>query len=89
MCEEVPKFDFAAEREKYSSLPEFQELESQTPDAIEMIAGASAGDGLTGQESIDFWNDIGQGQGGFYDHIREYGCSSCGSHTPGCCDGCA
>lgn len=89
MSGENPKFDFDEERERYAELPEFQELESLTPDAIEIISGANAGDGLTGQESIDFWDDIGKGQGGFYDHIRENGCSSCGSHTPGCCDGCA
>lgn len=37
----------------------------------------------------EFWGEIGKGEGGFYDDIRENGCSSCGSHHPGCCDGCA
>ncbi len=45
--------------------------------------------GLEGQELVDHWDNVGLGEGGFYDHIREHGCSSCGCHTPGCCDGCA
>ena len=89
MSGETPNFDFAAEREKYAALPEFQELEQEVPDAIEMIASIKGEEGLTGQDHIDYWNDIGAGQGGFYDSIRENGCTSCGSHTPGCCDGCA
>ena len=44
-----------------------------------------------GQALIDYWDTIGldKDDDGFYNLIRKNGCSSCGSHTPGCCDGCA
>lgn len=42
-----------------------------------------------GRDVGDYWTNIGRGEGGFYDKIREEGCGFCGSHTPGCCDGCA
>lgn len=71
------------------SFPELRELETQVPDAFEMLNSAKGEEGLRGQELTDYWNNIGAGMGGFYDDIRENGCSSCGSHTPGCCDGCA
>lgn len=81
--------DYDAEREKYAALPEFQELEAQVPDALQMVTSIRGEEGLAGQELADYWDNIGKGMGGFYDDIRENGCSSCGSHTPGCCDGCA
>jgi hypothetical protein len=65
----------------------FNELEKKIPDAAEMTFGSDAG--LRGQPLVDYWDQIGRGQGGFYDDIRQNGCSNCGSHTPGCCDGCA
>lgn len=84
-----PRFDIEAERVKYEGLPEFQELQEQAPDALEMVTSTRGEEGLRGQELADYWDNIGTGMGGFYDDIRENGCSSCGSHTPGCCDGCA
>lgn len=65
----------------------FGQLAEESPDAAEMVFASDAG--LSGQDAVDYWDEIGRGDGGFYDHIRENGCSSCGSHTPGCCDGCA
>jgi hypothetical protein len=84
-----PNIDYEAELERYRAIPEFRELEAEIPDAIQMMTSYEGEKGLTGQDHIDYWNNIGKGLGGFYDDIRENGCSSCGSHTPGCCDGCA
>lgn len=89
MSGEVPRIDYEAEREKYAAIPEFRELEAQLPDAIQMVTSTKGEEDLTSQELIDYWDNIGKGMGGFYDDIRENGCSSCGSSTPGCCDGCA
>lgn len=61
-------------------------LQGYTPEAGEIRAGDS---GLEGEELVHYWDEVGLGEGGFYDHIREHGCSYCDSHTPGCCDGCA
>ncbi len=84
-----PRIDYEAEKARYAAIPEFQELAAQLPDAIQMVTSTKGEEGLTGQELSDYWDSIGKGMGGFYDDIRENGCSSCGSHSPGCCDGCA
>lgn len=83
------RFDIEAERAKYEAVPQFQELQAQTPDALEMITSTRSEEGLVGKECIDYQDNIGKGMGGFYDDIRENGCSICGSYAPGCCDGCA
>lgn len=82
-------FDFESMRDTYARIPEFQELEAQLPDVLQMVNSHRGEEGLTGQALVDYWDNIGKGMGGFYDSIRENGCSSCGSSTPGCCDGCA
>ena len=84
-----PRFDFEAERVRFAGIPEFRELQGQVPDAIEMVSSTEGEKGLTGQALVDYWDTIGKDKGGFFDDIRENGCSSCGSHTPGCCDGCS
>ncbi len=82
-------FDFEEVREVYAELPEFQTFEEMAPDAIQMIASIDGEAGLHGKDHADYWDTIGLGDDGFYDSIRLNGCSSCGNHTPGCCDGCA
>ena len=32
-------------------------------------------EGLSGEEAVDYWMNIGKGMGGFYDSIRENGCT--------------
>lgn len=58
-----------------------------TPDAVAMVTASDSG--LQGEALVRHWDEVGLGDGGFYDSIRRDGCSSCGSHTPGNCDGCA
>lgn len=71
----------------FKQLKTLSELEDYPRDFAAMVNVDDSG--LRGQELADYWDNIGRGGGGFYDSIREHGCSSCGSHTPGCCDGCA
>ena len=82
-------FDLESERARYEGLPEYEAFAATTPDAIEMMTSHLGEKGLRGAELGEYWNNIGRGLGGFYDEIRENGCTSCGSYTPGCCDGCA
>ncbi len=82
--EEQPSFGIEDEVERIlgESYPELRELELLVPDAFEMLTSIEGEKGLYGQELADYWDNIGAGQGGFYDDIRKNGCSSCGSHTP-------
>ncbi len=61
-------------------------LQGYAPGQNEIVANDA---GLEGEELVRYWDEVGAGEGGFYDDIREHGCSYCDSHTPGCCDGCA
>ncbi len=83
--EKKPKY--TAENLAAVTDPAAREFLDATPDALAMLNNDDSG--LRGQELVDHWANIGRGDGGFYDSIRVDGCSSCGSHTPGCCDGCA
>lgn len=67
----------------------YVDLQQDVPDADAMLSAADYANGLEGKALVDFWDEIGTGDDGFYDSIRRDGCSSCGEHTPGCCDGCA
>lgn len=61
------------------------------------VATEGALSGIEGERKVideggdvgDYWMNVGKGDGGFYDRIREEGCFACESHTPGCCDACA
>lgn len=67
-------------------LPEYQALKAECPDAEDMIQSQYL---RPEEQTVDYWNNVGRGKGGFYDRIREHGCTACGCHTPGCCDACA
>lgn len=56
-------------------------------DRMDMLVSSDAG--LSGDALVRHWDEIGKGEGGFYDDIRQNGCWACDSHTPGCCDACA
>lgn len=80
--------DYGAERVRFDAITEFQRLAAEVPDAIQMVTSTKGEEGLTGEEISKYWDKIGKGEGGFYDDIRINGCSSCDSHSPGCCDAC-
>lgn len=89
MGAENPHFDYDAARAEYAGMPEFQLLQQMTPDALEMATSEIAARHLNADRLTEYWDTIGKGMGGFYDDIRENGCASCGSSTPGCCDACS
>lgn len=90
MAETSGAFDRDAAQQAYMQLPEFRELAATTPDALDMVTATAREAALVGTPDYDdFWLTIGEGEGGFYDDIRKFGCTNCESHTPGCCDACA
>lgn len=60
------------------------------------LTGSAGLTGAQGEKAVidaggdigDYWDNVGKGDGGFYDTIRKDGCPFCGCHTPGNCDGC-
>lgn len=92
VAEKYPEFDREKALETLRQIDEFNSLEAEVPDALDMVTAAEREQiahesGVEGAVE-DFWDNIGKGDGGYYDNIRQNGCFSCGSHYPGNCDGC-